>query len=63
MSEVIACNGCGRSFVVDDAYAMLAAIEGPCPVCGGTFAASPTPGARGWHLDPGYQGQGAIDRG
>lgn len=35
--EVIACGGCGRSFATDDGPAMIAAIKGPCPDCGGRF--------------------------
>lgn len=34
----IACSGCGRSFMTFDGKDMLAAIRGPCPDCGGTFA-------------------------
>ena len=46
MSDLIECDGCGRSFTTDDAAEMLAAIKGPCPSCGGRFvlatlAASP----------------------
>ena len=41
MSDLIACDGCGRSFMTDDAVAMLAAIKGPCPSCGGTFRHAP----------------------
>jgi rRNA maturation endonuclease Nob1 len=37
MSDLIACDGCGRSFKTDDGVAMLAAIKGPCPSCGSTF--------------------------
>ena len=37
MSDLIECDGCGRSVVTDDAAGMLAAIKGPCPSCGGTF--------------------------
>jgi hypothetical protein len=35
--EVIACDRCGRSFATDDGPAMIAAIKGPCPDCGGRF--------------------------
>jgi hypothetical protein len=55
MSELIECDGCGRGFATEDASAMLAAIKGACPTCGGTFRlaarapipppASPRPGA------------------
>jgi hypothetical protein len=37
MTEQIECDGCGRSFVTEDAPGMLAAITGPCPSSGGTF--------------------------
>jgi hypothetical protein len=37
MTDLIECDGCGRSFVSDDAAGMLAAIKGTCPTCGGTF--------------------------
>lgn len=37
MSDLIECDGCGRSFLTDDASGMLAAIKGPCPACGGEF--------------------------
>ena len=37
MFDLIACDGCGRSFLTEDAGAMLAAIKGPCPTCGGSF--------------------------
>ena len=50
MSNLIACDGCGRSFKTDDAVGMLAAIKGPCPSCGGTFLLAPlgaTPSADG----------------
>jgi len=41
MSGLIECDGCGRSFTTDDPIAMLAAIKGPCPSCGGTFCLGP----------------------
>jgi rRNA maturation endonuclease Nob1 len=41
MSDLIACDGCGRSFKTDDAVGMLTAIKGPCPSCGGTFLLAP----------------------
>ena len=37
MTDHIECDGCGRSFVTEDAAGMLAAIKGPCPTCGGRF--------------------------
>jgi hypothetical protein len=41
MPELIACDGCGRSFTTDHAAEMLAAIKGPCPSCGGRFVLAP----------------------
>jgi hypothetical protein len=35
--EVLACNGCGRSFSTIDGTAMLVAINGSCPDCDGAF--------------------------
>ena len=35
--DLIACDGCGRSFATADGPAMLGAIKGPCPTCGGEF--------------------------
>jgi hypothetical protein len=35
--DVIACDGCRRSFVTRDGTAMLAAIKRACPRCGGKF--------------------------
>jgi rRNA maturation endonuclease Nob1 len=35
--DLIVCDGCGRSFQTQDGDAMLAAITGPCPDCGGQF--------------------------
>ncbi len=35
--DLIACNGCGRRFATEDGPGMIAAIEGPCPDCGGRF--------------------------
>jgi hypothetical protein len=35
--EVLACDGCGRSFSTIDGTAMLAAIKGSCPDCDGAF--------------------------
>lgn len=35
--DLIACDGCGRSFVTADGPAMMAVIKGPCPTCGGRF--------------------------
>jgi rRNA maturation endonuclease Nob1 len=55
MPDQIECNGCGRTFVTEDAPGMLAAITGPCPSCGGRFrlaqpsvadAATPVPASR-----------------
>ena len=45
MSGTIECDGCGRSFLTDDAAGMLAAIKGPCPSCGGVFRAAPVDAA------------------
>jgi hypothetical protein len=48
MFDLIACDCCGRSFLTEDAAAMLAAIKGPCPTCGGSFRlASPETGPPG----------------
>ena len=52
MSQLIECDGCGRSFTTEDPAGMLAAIKGPCPTCGGRFhlaltAASVAPGPAG----------------
>ncbi len=33
----LTCDGCGRSFGTIDGPAMLAALKGPCPDCGGQF--------------------------
>ena len=42
MSDLIECDGCGRSFTTDyGAAEMLAAIKGPCPSCGGSFRLAP----------------------
>jgi hypothetical protein len=52
MSGLIECDGCGRSFTSDEPVAMIAAIKGPCPSCGGSFrlrplvAAAPSPVAQ-----------------
>jgi rRNA maturation endonuclease Nob1 len=35
--DVVVCDGCGRSFTTSDGAAMLAAIKGACPDCGGRF--------------------------
>lgn len=35
--EEIACDGCKRSFMAMDGPGMIAAIQGPCPDCGGRF--------------------------
>jgi hypothetical protein len=35
--DVIACDGCGRSFATPDGPGMLAMIKGACPDCGGRF--------------------------
>jgi hypothetical protein len=35
--DLIACDGCGRTFVTPDGAGMIAAIVGPCPDCGGRF--------------------------
>jgi rRNA maturation endonuclease Nob1 len=46
MTELIECDGCARAFATEDALAMLAAIKGLCPTCGGTFRlALPHPAA------------------
>jgi len=45
MSDLITCDGCGRSFTTDHAVEMLAAIKGPCPSCGGTFLLTTPAGA------------------
>lgn len=37
MFGLIECEGCGRGFQTEDAEAMLAAIKGACPTCGGSF--------------------------
>ena len=51
--DLIACDGCGRSFATHDGPRMIAAIVGPCPECGGRFQfAGPRP--------PGMQAQGAA---
>jgi hypothetical protein len=42
MLELIACDDCGRSFATEGPAEMLAAIKGPCPVCGGTFRLPPS---------------------
>ena len=43
--DLILCDGCGRCFATEDGPAMIAAIKGPCPNCGGRFQlASPTEG-------------------
>jgi hypothetical protein len=36
--DLIACDGCGRSFTTEDGPGMIAAISGQCPDCGGSFA-------------------------
>ena len=41
--EVIACDGCGRSFATDDGPGMMAVIKGPCPDCGGRFQLTEDP--------------------
>lgn len=43
--DLIACDGCGRRFAAWDGRAMIAAIKGPCPSCGGRFqlVAKPSP--------------------
>jgi hypothetical protein len=35
--DLIECDGCGRRFATADGPAMLVAITGPCPTCGGSF--------------------------
>lgn len=35
--DLIACDGCGRTFATEDGPGMIAAIVGPCPDCGGRF--------------------------
>jgi len=42
MSEVIECDGCGRSFATEHPAEMLAAISGRCPTCGGRFRLAAT---------------------
>ena len=39
--DVIACDGCGRSFATEDGPGMIAVIKGPCPDCGGRFRLTP----------------------
>ena len=47
--DLIACAGCGRTFVTTDGPGMMAALVGPCPDCGGRFQlADSLP--RGMHL-------------
>lgn len=41
--DLIACDDCGRSFATADGAAMLAAIKGPCPDCGGRFQLTASP--------------------
>lgn len=36
-ADLIACDGCGRSFMTIDGPGMIAALQGPCPDCGGQF--------------------------
>jgi hypothetical protein len=38
--DLIACDGCGRTFATEDGPGMIAAIVGPCPDCGGRFQLS-----------------------
>lgn len=33
----VTCDGCSRSVLTFDGKALLAAIKGPCPDCGGRF--------------------------
>ena len=40
--DLIACDGCGRTFVTPDGPGMIAAIVGPCPDCGGRFQLADT---------------------
>lgn len=40
--DLIACDGCGRTFVTTDGPGMMAAIVGPCPDCGGRFQLADT---------------------
>jgi len=35
--DVVGCGGCRRYFTTGDGKAMLAAIKGACPRCGGRF--------------------------
>ena len=43
--DLIACDGCGRSFTTSDGAGMLDAIKGPCPECGGAFQLAQIPAA------------------
>jgi rRNA maturation protein Nop10 len=43
MTDLIECDECGRSFATERPAEMLAAIKGPCPVCGGTFRLAHAP--------------------
>ncbi|MDX6682034.1 MAG: hypothetical protein QOG94_2073 [Solirubrobacteraceae bacterium] len=45
MPDLIACDGCGRSFTTDHPAEMLAAITGSCPSCGGRFVLAPVAAA------------------
>ena len=35
--DLIECDGCGRNFATGNGPAMLDAIKGTCPTCGGKF--------------------------
>jgi len=35
--DMIVCDGCSRSVVTNNGRAMISAIKGPCPSCGGRF--------------------------